>query len=77
METKFYAMVEMAEDKHFKLLDNICQLKEGNDINFEEILRLINSIHKDEIDLIVRLRDCERKLNNSGKDIQIMDFMRR
>lgn len=77
METKFCAMIEMAEDKHFKLLDSICQLKEGTEVNFEEVLRLINSIHKDEIDLIVKLRDCEKKLNNSGKDIQIMDFMRK
>ena len=75
MDTKFCAMIDVAEDKYFKLVDSICRLRDNSEGDFENILKLINSIHRDEIDLIVKLRDIEIEKNNPNKEIKIPSFM--
>lgn len=73
METNFMAMVGTADEKYRKLVDYICQLKNGKDIDFDRIFKLTQSIHEDEISLIVSLYEAERM--NFKPELQIPIFM--
>lgn len=76
MELKFQAMIETADDKYTKLVNMICQLKSGSNENFDVILNLINSIHKDEMELIVRMCEIEKEKKTISKDgVQVFGFM--
>lgn len=74
MRSNFHAMIETANDKYMKLVDVICQMKNGSDVNFDRVFNLVNSIHNDEIELIVRMCENEKR-GNSKQDIQIIGFM--
>lgn len=73
METNFMAMVGTADEKYRKLVDYICQLKNGSDVEFDKIFKLTQSIHEDEISLIVSLYEAERM--NFKPELQIPSFM--
>lgn len=78
MRSNFQAMVETANDKYMKLIDAVCQIRNGSNDNFDRVLNMINSIHNDEIELIIRMSDIDRENRiNSQKEIQILDFMKK
>lgn len=73
MESKFMAMIGAADNKYAKLVDYICQLKNGSEVEFDKIFKLLQSVHEDEISLIVRLYETE--LINYRPELQIPSFM--
>lgn len=78
MGINFQAMVETADDKYTKLVDMVCQLKNGSDVDYDRILNLINSIHNDEMELIVRMCEIEKERKTISKDgVQVFGFMTR
>lgn len=73
MEMNFMAMVGAADDKYRKLVDYICKLKNGSEVDFEKVFKLVQSIHEDEISLIVNFYEAEKM--NFKPEIQIPSFM--
>ena len=54
METNHYALLETATEKYTQLVDYICKLQNGIEVNPESVNKLVHSIYKDEIYLIDR-----------------------
>ncbi len=73
METNFKAMVSMADDKYRRLVEYLCQVKNGSEVEYDKVFKLAQSIHEDEISLIVSLYDTERM--NFKPEIQLLSFM--
>lgn len=73
METNFKAMVSMVDDKYRKLIEHLCQLKNGTETDYDKIFKLAQSIHEDEISLIVSLYESERM--HFKPEIQLPSFM--
>lgn len=78
MVDKFNLMLGTANDKYAKLIDSVYQAKEdGSKENFDRVFKLIHSIYNDEIELIARLCESEKKeqVEPIKKEIQVFGFM--
>ena len=77
MKTNYKAMLRTANDKYAKLLDAIYQTKNGQSINYDQIISLIHSMHNDELELIFEVCTNEEQDNvvENNKVIQIPSFM--
>lgn len=80
METNHYALLETATEKYTQLVDYICKLQNGIEVNPEAVNKLVHSIYKDEIYLIDRLKSTEEMLQKQQEpqqSIKIFEFMSR
>lgn len=80
METNHYALLETATEKYTQLVDYICKLQNGIEVNPESVNKLVRSIYKDEIYLIDRLKNTEEMLQKQQEpqqSIKIFEFMSR
>lgn len=78
MVDKFNLMVSTANEKYAKVIDSVFQAKEdGSKENFDRIFKLIHSIYNDEIELIAKLCEAEKKEEKEPikKEIQVFGFM--
>lgn len=74
MNTNLDMNIALANEKYRRLMDYICQAKNGNEVDFDKVLTLVKSIHNDEIALIVAL-DNREKEEKPEKGIDIPRFM--
>lgn len=80
METNHYVLLETATEKYTQLVDYICKLQNGIEVNPESVNKLAHSIYKDEIYLIDRLKNTEEMLQKQQEpqqSIKIFEFMSR
>lgn len=80
METNHYALLETATEKYTQLVDYICKLQNGIEVNPKSVNKLVHSIYKDEIYLIDRLKNTEEMLQKQQEpqqSIKIFEFMSR
>ena len=78
MDANHYALLETATEKYTQLVDYICKLQNGIEVNQEAVYKLVHSIYKDEIYLIDRLKSTEeilQKQQNPHQSIKIFEFM--
>lgn len=78
METNHIAMINTANEKYRKILEYVYRLKITNNCTgseYDKIIKLIDSIHEDEIYLIVRL--CESERMSMKPELSIPDFMKK
>lgn len=75
MGTNYKTMIGIADEKYQKIVDYIHQLKNGSEIEYDKILKLLTSIHEDEIYLIVSLYELERM--NFKPELSVPDFMKK
>ena len=72
----FEIMNKLANAKIVALKECVNQLKDGSGMDSDSIFELIDSIHKDEMDLISALKENENeKENKIKKEIQLVKFM--
>jgi len=75
MGTNYMAMINIANEKYRKIIEYVYQLKNDVESNHDKLIKLIDSIHEDEIYLIVSL--CESERINIKPELSIPDFMKR
>lgn len=73
---KFHVMMELAANKHMNLINAVCQLKDEPETDIGKVVRLINSMYKDEIELMLKLASIEHDMKEEAKkEIQVFSFM--
>lgn len=77
METNFKAMISTANCKHTKLVEYLTQLKNGNDVDIDKVIKLATSIHDDEMTVIMDLYEVGKVMNdlNRRTNIDVPSFM--
>lgn len=78
METMYKAMIGAANDKYSKVIEYIYELKSGKTIDYEKLIKLINSNHNDEIELIVNLCNLNRVIKEltTRTELEVPSFMK-
>lgn len=73
----FTKRVKMAMDKKLNLVVALAKLKAGEDVDFDQIIGMVNDIYTDEIKLICELEHKNRydKIKKESKTIEIPSFM--
>lgn len=67
------AMVNTVDNKYRQLIDSLCQIKNGSEIDYDKVLNLAQSIHEDEMSLIFSL--YEEKKKTRKPELKIPKFM--
>lgn len=74
MMTNYMAMLETANEKYRKIVEYLYQMKNGSNLEYDKVFKLIKSIHEDEVSLIVSLYEAERM--NFRPEVSIPSFMK-
>lgn len=67
------AVVSTVDNKYRQLVDSLCQIKNGTDIDYDKLFSLVQSIHEDEMMLIYSLHEEQQKKRKP--ELKIPKFM--
>lgn len=78
-ELKFNVMMKMAGGKTNKLIDDIYRIKSGQEVDLDQMIKMVRGIYVDEMEMIYRISHLEdsgvKEIEEKQKDIQIPRFM--
>lgn len=81
-ELKFNVMMKMAAGKTNKLIDDIYRIKSGQEVDLDQMIKMVRGIYVDEMEMIYRISHLEdsgvkeiEEKNKRYSDIQIPRFM--
>lgn len=78
-ELKFNVMMKMAGGKTNKLIDDIYRIKSGQEVDLDQMIKMVRGIYVDEMEMIYRISHLEdsgvKEIEEKTKDIQIPRFM--
>ncbi len=67
------AIVTTVDNKYRQLIDSICRIKNGLEVDYDKVFNLAESIHEDEMSLVINLFELEK--NFYKPELKIPSFM--